>query len=132
VAEAGDGELAEGAGVGGQRGGGVVVDFDAPGPPAGPGEGHGCPGAGGHGGQLRGDGGVAGWRARSVMKMILRSSSSVSWACVVSLESKISRAGSCPVTAFQSSANAITSRFWVASARSALEECDRRAGPDRG
>ena len=33
VAEAGDGELAEGAGVGGQGGGGVVVDFDAAGPP---------------------------------------------------------------------------------------------------
>ena len=39
---------------------------------------------------------------------------------MVSLESKISRAGSDPVTAFQWSANAMTSRFWLALARSAL------------
>ena len=39
---------------------------------------------------------------------------------MVSLESKISSAGSDPVTAFQWSANAMTSRFWLALARSAL------------
>ena len=39
---------------------------------------------------------------------------------MVSLESKISSAGSCPVTVFQWSANVMTSRFWLALDRSAL------------
>jgi len=63
---------------------------------------------------------MPGWRARRVMNPILRSSSSARTAWVVSLESKISRAGSWPVTVFQWSAKAMTSRFWLALDRSAL------------
>ena len=63
---------------------------------------------------------MPGWRARRVMNPILRSSSSASTAWVVSLESKISSAGSDPVTWCQWSANAMTSRFWLALDRSAL------------
>ena len=60
MAESGDGELADRAGVGRQGGGGVVVDLDPAGLAACPAEGDGSPGAGGQGGQLSGDAGVAG------------------------------------------------------------------------
>src|SRR5207247_2127441 len=46
VAEPGDGELADGAGVGGQPGGGVFVDLDSAGLAAGAGHGQGGPGLG--------------------------------------------------------------------------------------
>jgi len=62
---------------------------------------------------------TAGWRARRVMNPICRSSSSASTAWVVSLESKICSAGSDPLTWCQWSANAMTSRFWLALDRSA-------------
>jgi hypothetical protein len=96
VAQAGDGELADRAGVGRQGRFGVVVHFDAAGLVPGPAEAHRGPGAGGQGGQGRGD---AGGRARRAMNPTLRWSSSARTAWVVSLESKISSAGSDPMTA---------------------------------
>jgi hypothetical protein len=59
VAQAADGGLADRAGVGRQRGGGVVVDVDAAGGVPCAAEGQGGPSGGGQGGQRCGEGGVA-------------------------------------------------------------------------
>jgi hypothetical protein len=118
VAQAGDGELAEWAGVGRQRRGGVVVHADAAGlvSPALPRAMAFQVVAGRTARAL-----VTPWsRARRVMNPMPRSSSSASTAWVVSLESKISSAGSLPVTWCRWSAKAMTSEFWLALDRSAF------------
>ena len=95
MAQAGDGELAQHSRVGGQGRPRVVDDADPAGTAAGPGDGQWGPGAGRQGEQR-----------------------SCAW--VVTLESKISSAGSVPVTVRQWSAKASTSLFWVALDKSLL------------
>jgi hypothetical protein len=82
-----------------------------------PAEGHGFPGAGGQGGQGLGDAGVAGAQGDEPDLPVVELGED---GLGGELESKISSAGSCPVTAFQWSAKAMTSRFWLALDRSAL------------
>ena len=59
-------------------------------------------------------------RMRKVANLTPRASSSPRTAWVVTFWSMISIFGSCPLTVFQWSQNAMTSRFWVALEMSAL------------
>ena len=117
VAQAGNGELADRAGVGRQRGGGVVVDLDAAGLAAGPAQGHGFPGAGGQGGQGFGDAGVAGAQGDEPDLAVVEFGED-GLGGELGVEDQQRRV--VPGDLFQWSANAMTSRFWLALDRSAL------------
>ena len=117
MSQAGDGELADRAGVGRQQRGGVIVDFDAAGRAAGPAEGHGASRRGGQGGQGLGDAGVAGAQGDEPDAAVIQLGQD-GLGGELGVEDQQRRVGS--GDRFQWSAKAMTSRFWLALDRSAL------------